>query len=245
MKQTFFEYRKKIFAAKPQLITFKKQDDRDKFEDLMKILLPEIQEYVRSWLTKAEHDGQIEKGRYRVDDFMGELYIATFDHIETIKEDRRLYIWMLAKINQILEDKIADDDFDATYFPSLTKYVELENEAMDEKLSINADGEIVLEDSFLDDNTEDYEYKIEDIFASHEDSEIIDKINNRISAERIDQIIKHAMESFSLNEKMIIDLNIKHGLALAEIEDVVQVNSEVIVALMEKFRLDLEKYSYA
>lgn len=185
--------------AHPQLIEYRKQDDRDKFNELMDILLPEIKEYTENWLKRAEESHHVDIGQYKVEDFIGELYIAAYDHIEEVKEDKRLYVWMLSKVNQIMEDKITDDNFDATFFKSINEYVDQEQASMDERLTVNDEGEVVLEDSLdatMNDTVDEkYRYTVEEVFVDHTDEDIVEKIKLHLKAKDVDNAVHNIVMS--------------------------------------------------
>lgn len=216
--------KEEITNSHPQLVEYRKQDDRDKFNDLMEILLPEIREYADNWLHRAEENHHIEKGKYKVDDFMGELYIATYDHIEETIEDKRLYVWMLSKVNQIMEDKITDDNFDAAFFQSLNTYTDLEQSSMDEKLTVNEKGELALEDSLdatmNDSAAEKYRYAVAEVFVDHAEVDIVEKLNAQLKAEDVDNEIRRVIQNSTIKEKSIIDLYTLHKLSVVEIAQV-------------------------
>lgn len=223
-----------------QLIEYRKQDDRDKFNDLMDILLPEIKEYVENWLVRAESNHKIEKGKYKVEDFMGELYIAAYNHIEEVKEDKRLYVWMLGRVNQVMEDKIIDDNFDAAFFKSINEYVDQEQGSMIEKLTINNEGEVVLEDS-LDNITKDstlskYSYSVNEVFVDHDDDKIIETINNHLTPKDIDTTIRKIIKSSTLQEQSIIDLYTIHKLSITEISTVTNIESQHIQKVISQLQ---------
>ena len=230
----------KVSKGHLQLIEYRKQDDRDKFNDLMDILLPEIKEYAENWLVRAEKAHHIKKGQYTVEDFMGELYIATYDHIEEAYEDKRLYVWMLGKINQIMEDKIVDDNFDSTFFKSINEYVDQEQSSMDERLTVNDEGEVVLEDS-LDDTMNDkadkkYRYTVDEAFVNHDDNDIIENLNKHLKPEEVDTAVRKIIQSSTLQEKSIIDLYIVHSLSIVEISEVTKIESKDVQIVISQLQ---------
>lgn len=226
--------------AHPQLIEYRKQDDRDKFNELMDILLPEIKEYTENWLKRAEESHHVDIGQYKAEDFIGELYIAAYDHIEEVKEDKRLYVWMLSKVNQIMEDKITDDNFDATFFKSINEYVDQEQASMDERLTVNDEGEVVLEDS-LDATMNDtvdkkYRYTVEEVFVDHADEDIVEKIKLHLKAKDVDIAVHNIINASTLQEKSIIDLYTIHRLSVLEIAEVTKIESKNVQKVISQLQ---------
>ena len=242
-RKTFFNEKEQISKIRQQLVEYRKQDDRDKFNKLMDILLPEIKEYVENWLSRAEESDHIGKGQYKVEDFIGELYIAAYDHIEEVKEDKRLYVWMLGKANQIMEDKIIDDSFDSSFFKSLNEYVDQERASMDERLTVNDEGEIVLEDS-LDATmnnkaNEQYRYTVDEIFIDHDDEDIIEKLNNQLKAKDVDDAIRKIIKTSTLREKSIIDLYTIYKLTIIEISQVTKIESRNVQKVISQLQWNI------
>lgn len=223
-----------------QLIEYRKQDDRDKFNELMDVLLPEIKEYTENWLKRAEESHQVDIGQYKVEDFIGELYIAAYDHIEEVKEDKRLYVWMLSKVNQIMEDKITDDNFDATFFKSINEYVTQEQASMDERLTVNDEGEVVLEDSLdatMNDTVDEkYRYTVKEVFVDHADEDIVEKIKLHLKAKDVDNAVHNIINVSTLQEKSIIDLYTVHRLSVLEIAEVTKIESQNVQKVISQLQ---------
>ncbi|MFT6781757.1 MAG: DNA-directed RNA polymerase specialized sigma24 family protein [Saprospiraceae bacterium] len=150
---------------------------------------------------------------------------------------------MLGKINQIMEDKIVDDSFDSTFFKSINEYVEQEQSSMDERLTVNDEGEVVLEDS-LDDTMNDkadkkYRYTVDEAFVDHDDNDIIENLNKQLKPEDVDSAIRRIIQTSTLQEKSIIDLYIVHSLSIVEISEVTKIESKNVQIVISQLQRNI------
>jgi hypothetical protein len=82
--ETRKELRISVMQIFPNLIRLKKYSDEAAFYDLLSEVVPEIRKYIIKRIKTAVQKNHFPKHKYEPDDFIDQLFIETYDHIEHI-----------------------------------------------------------------------------------------------------------------------------------------------------------------
>lgn len=195
-----------VAKAFPQLKQLKKKDDRAAFNELMGKILPSVRQYIRRQVPAAVKNGSIPSGKYKVADFVDELYIMAYDHIQDVKEDKHLLSWLFEKADGLLEDTLVEEDFDHTFYENIDDYSKLEWDEMEEKFSTDGDGDLVMEEELDDLSYPKNDYILKDVFVEDKEADLIGKLDKELAEEEIQRHIELVLYRLPLLMRTIFDL---------------------------------------
>lgn len=223
-----------------KLVAFKAVDDKENFFETVKNVMPGVRKYIKSIFKRLVKNKQLPEGKYKVNDFIDELYISAYNNIQKMKEDENLYIWLIKQADIILDDILTEEDFKHTFFKNIDDYTKVELDEMEENYFIDADGDYVMEedadDIFLPKNN----YTLKDVFVENIDADIMKTINKRMKKERINNNIEMLAGKFPLLEYSIFDLNIKHGLSAKQIAEIKHLSIDKIEDILENMKYSIK-----
>tara|TARA_R110000868_G_scaffold410962_1_gene701095 strand:- start:1140 stop:1436 length:297 start_codon:yes stop_codon:yes gene_type:complete len=81
MKREYHIYASSVLV---ELKTLKENNKAEYFKEIFMKLMPEIKAYIAAQLKTAIKKGIVAKNRYKVDDFVNDLYIYVYEHINSI-----------------------------------------------------------------------------------------------------------------------------------------------------------------
>ena len=228
-----------------QLQKIKEQNDQAAFNYSMEKILPGVKKYIARWLNRAIKDGKIPAGKYKVEDFVDELYIMAYDHIHEVKEDRNLHSWIFKKADELLEDTEVEEDFDHFFFKNLDNYTKAEWEEMEEKFSADGDGDLVMEEELDDNSYAKNDYVLEDVIIEDKEKDIIEKLNTELKAAQINRHINLVLHQLATPIQTVFDLNVKQAFLPDEIAQIKQISiqqvEQYLTQARESIRISFEK----
>lgn len=213
-----------------QLQKFKMQDDQAAFNSSMEKILPGVKSYIAHWLSRAIKNEKIPLGKYKVDDFVDELYIMAYDHFQEVKSDKDLHTWLFKKTDELIEDTEVEEDFDNFFFKNIDNYTKDEWAEMEEKYSTDGDGDFVMEEELDDPSYSKNDYALADVFIKNEEKPIIEKLDKELKVEQINRHISFVLHHLPLIETSIFDLAIRQAFKAEEIAKI----KHISVAQVEK-----------
>ena len=134
-----------VFVASTfsDLKLFKQHNDKASFNNLLLNDLHHVKRYIAKRLATALSKGNLPKGKYKIDDFIDQLFIEIYDHFEEVHNEENLHTWIFMKADKLLEESLVNEEFDEYFFKNIDDYSRPEWEEMEEKFSTDADGELV------------------------------------------------------------------------------------------------------
>ena len=119
LSQNKKEFRLFVTTSFSNLVQLKEEGDKASFNKLVLEIIPEIRKYVNGKLNAAILKGHFPKGKYKADDFIDQLFIEIYDHIEEVENQEYFYLWLYKKINQLLEDSIVEEESMISFLKTL------------------------------------------------------------------------------------------------------------------------------
>ena len=227
------EIRTFVASSYHSLIQLKKEGDQSGFNKLMEKLLPSIKHYLARQLNIAVKHHDLPKKKYKVDDFVDELYIQAYDYIHEVKGGDELHTWLFKKAYDILQDAIVDEDFDNTYFKNIDNYTKMEWDAMEEKFSVDGGGDFVMFEELDDSSYSKQYYVLQDVFIENKELDFIKKLSDQLSEEEIHNQIDLVLHLLPLSMRSVYELTINEqfdseeiakikGISIAEVERILE-----------------------
>lgn len=221
-----------VITSYIDLIRLKKEDNRKAFNELMLKVLPQVKIYVTQKLNRAIKNGNIPKGKYKPDDFVDQLYIETFNHINEIKNEKDLHPWLFKKADELFADTITDEEFDDFFFKNIDKYSKPEWDAMEEKYSTDADGDFIMLEELDDISYNKNDYTLKDIFIENEEQEIVNELDNQLSEEKIIKHIQMIVQQLPLRMQTVFDLAVNHQFEPRDIAKIKDISVSEVTSLL-------------
>lgn len=229
-----------IAATYNRLIELKANKDRENFNKLINSVLPTLKTYIHKRLSIAVKKGQIPENKYKLDDFVTELYIAAYDHIEEVKTDRFLYPWFIKKIDEIFKDTFVDEEFDDFFFKNIDDFTEVEWKEMEEKYWVDADGDLIMEEDLDDSLYQDHSYDLADVFTFNDEDKLIQSINDKMKASAINKTINLLTFKLPLNLRSVFELKTIYSFSYKEISRIKQIPVEEVIELLRTAKENLK-----
>ena len=224
---------KRAFSKLKQL---REENNQWAFNDAMRRLLPGVRKYISRWLNHAIKNDKIHAGKYKVEDFVNELYILAYDHFHEVGQDSDLYGWLFKQANKLLEDAEVEDKFDDFFFKTIDSYTKAEWEEMEEKFSTDGDGDFVMEEELDDISYVKNDYLLKDVFIEDQEQELIEKISNKISTEQINRHVNMLLHYLPSKESAVFDLVARHRFKPDEITRIKEISMQEVEKHLENAR---------
>ena len=176
-----------------KLIRLKEDEDRETFNGLMQTILPDVEGYILRRLSASVKNGHIPVGKYKVEEFVNELYLLAFEHISEIEDEKTLPFWLFQKADELLRKTIVEEEYHTHFLDNLERYTEAEWIQMQKEYSTDGEGELTLLEEFEDPSYPKYDYRLADVFIEDPEEGWIEKLNGEIGErgahEHIDMVL--------------------------------------------------------
>jgi DNA-directed RNA polymerase specialized sigma24 family protein len=215
--QTKKEFRLYVTKTFPDFVQLKREGDQASFNALVLKIMPEIRLYINGQLNTAIKKGHFSKGKYKADDFIGQLFIEIYDNLEEVATEDEFYLWLFKKTNELLEDAIVEEEFDDFFLKNIDTYSKPEWDAMQETYSTDGGGDLLMLEELDDRSYNHNDYVLNHVFIEDTEKELIEKIDTNISAEDIQRHIKMVLHNLPLAMRNVYELYADQQLALEEI----------------------------
>ncbi|HFA51477.1 MAG TPA: sigma-70 family RNA polymerase sigma factor [Bacteroidetes bacterium] len=206
IKARKLEFHVFVAQALPRLRQLKEQGDRATFNEVMEKLLPGVKRYISRRLATAVSKGLVPVRKYKVEDFVGDLFIKAYDHIHEVKEDRHFHTWLFKKADELLDDAITEEEFDGAFFENIDDYGKPELDEMEEKFSTDGDGDLVMEEELDDLSYPKNDYGLKDVFVENTERGLVEKLDKELSEEEIQRHINRVMHHLPAPVRDVFDL---------------------------------------
>lgn len=222
---TFYKIRKElritIKQTLPSLIKLKKEENKIAFNKLLLEIVPEIRKYLIKRIKTAIHKNHSLKNKYVPNDFIDQLFIETYDHIENFSNEDEFYVWLYKKTNELLDDAITEDEFDELFFKNIDNYSKPEWDEMQENYSTDGDGDLLMIEE-LDDMSYSHnnDYTLNHVFVENKEKALIEKIDKDLNTEEIQSHIAMVLHNLPLAMRTVFELHTNQHLELKEIAQI-------------------------
>jgi len=225
-------------GALPHLKQMKQQTDKHAFNETLTRLLPGLRNYIGRRLSRAIRKGLMPKRKYRVNDFVDELYLLAYDHIEQLPSGDELRSWLFEQADQLLDRTISTEEFNKSFMEHVDSYSKLEWEEMQEKFTADADGDLIMEEELDDPSYPKHDYSLEDVFVEDKEKSLLEKLNKELTAEEIHQHIDMVLHQLPLQVQAIFELATQQHFEPEEIARIRNLSVEEV----EKHLADARKF---
>ncbi|GAA4946229.1 hypothetical protein GCM10023314_19410 [Algibacter agarivorans] len=210
-------FRLSVEDAFQDLIKLKKEGDKVSFNTKLLKILPEVKKYINGRLNAAIKKGHFSKNKYKADEFIDQLFIEIYDHIEEVEKEKDFYLWLFKKTNDLLEDTIVEEEFDDFFFKNIDTYSKSEWDQMAEKYSTDGDGDLMMLEELDDISYSQNDYTLNHVFIEDDEKELTQQLDKALNDEAINRHINMVLHNLPLPMRTVFELFTKQHLNLQEI----------------------------
>ena len=215
----------------------KEEDDQSSFNLYIQKVFPQIEKYVEAQLKTAIKKHDVHEGKYKVADFMDELYIKAFEHIHEIEAGEFFKIWLYRTADKLLEEAITEDEFDDFFFKNIDEFTQAEWDEMEEHYSTDGDGDFVMEEELDDLSYDKNDYQLKDVFIEEEEEKhILDAVDKNIGRAGFNQHVKTILPKLSKLSASILELFSRQKLNHEEIAEIKGITVDQVQAYLDEAR---------
>ncbi|MBM1106557.1 sigma-70 family RNA polymerase sigma factor [Aurantibacter crassamenti] len=231
-----------IFVASTfsDLVVFKKENNQAAFNSLLIKTFYQVKRYINGRLSTALAKGNLPKGKYKADDFIDELFITAYDHFDNVKNAQDLHPWLFKMADELLEQRINDEEFNDYFLKNIDDYSKPEWDAMDEKFSTDGDGDYVMIEELDDMSYPKNDYVLNHVFVENYSTEITDKLDQELGEENIKRHVSLVLHNLPLPMRTVFELATKYEFTFEEITVIRNQSLEEVQTLFENARKSLE-----
>jgi len=223
------------------LIKFKNEEDLVSFNEQLLKILPEIKEHINKRLITAIKNGHFSKGKYQANDFIDQLFIEAYTHIDEVKEEKSFYLWLFKKTNELLDDIILKEEFDTLFFRNIDNYSKPEWDEMVEKFSTDGDGDLLMIEELDDHSYPKNDYVLNHVFIEDTEKELTEKLDEALSKEEVNRHINSVLHNFPSAMHTVFDLFTNQQFTLEEISEIRNCSIQEVEELLNDARINLKK----
>lgn len=240
----YFEIRRKIRIqikqTLPRLVALKQEDNDVAFYDVLLEILPEIRKYIIKRVQTAIQKNNFSKNKYVPNDFIDQLFIETYDHIEDFSNANEFYIWLYKKADELLDDVIIEEEFDALFFKNIDDYSKPEWDAMEENYSTDAGGDLLMLEELDDISYNHNDYTLNHVFLENKERALIEKIDTDLNTEEIQNHIGMVLHNLPPAMRTVFELYSNQHLDLEEIAEIRNSSLEEVELLLKDAKKALQ-----
>jgi len=238
------EFRVFVASTFSDLVRHRKMGEKKAFSGLLLKILPQVNRYIAKRLNTAISKGNLPQGKYRPADFVDQLFITAYDHFDEVKNEKDLYPWLFKKADELLEDKIVDEEFDEVFFQNIDDFSKPAWDAMEEKFSTDGDGDLVMMEEMDDISYGNKDYILNHVFVEDNNNEMIAKLDREWGEENIRKHAEMVLYHLPLPMRTIYELATEHHFNVEEIAEIRNQSLQEVKQLLEDARKALKTSFY-
>lgn len=222
------------------LVEFKNEENKVSFNAQLMEVLPEVKKYINGRLHTAIKKGNFPKNKYKADDFINQLFIEVYNHIDTIKKENDFYVWLFKKTEELLEDTIVEEEFDDFFFKNIDAYSKPEWDEMEQNFTTDGDGDLMMVEE-LDDILYNYNnYTLQHVFIEDDEKELTKQLDKKLNAEEVNKHVKMVLHNLPLPMRTVFILSTQQHLNIGEIAELKNISSEAIKKQLDNAKKALQ-----
>lgn len=214
---------------------YKKENSKILFTNLLKILLTDVERYVRRRTRSAELTTALKKGKLNIHDILDELYLLAYMRVDEVSGDKnKINAWLYQLADEILDKQLKELDFESEHFAEISEIVEKEINMLNEEFTIDADEEIIpIEELDGFDKQVDM-YHAGDLLYVEDENSFLDDLTYRYNKKHIHKLIEKELLKYPVYKRNIMDLYLLHQMNTDDIAEIKQMSVVEIEAVINE-----------
>ncbi|HHB79556.1 MAG TPA: hypothetical protein ENK85_10025 [Saprospiraceae bacterium] len=215
------DFRQMVKKELPKLKMYQKDGDTKHFNEVLGKILLGVKKYIQGHLSRAVGNGQIPHKKYKPEDLMDELYLATYEHIHKM-DDSDLVNWLFQKSDELLAKVIKEESFQQEFVKNVDALTKPEWDEMDEKITRDADGDLVMDEELDDISYPKNDYVLADVLVRDNEKDLYEKLNKELTPKEIHRQINITLHHLPVLLQSIYDLAVIYQFTPEEIAQIKQ-----------------------
>ncbi|MFT0714733.1 sigma-70 family RNA polymerase sigma factor [Flagellimonas lutimaris] len=237
-------FQERVAEAFSELRQLKQQGDTHAFGNHLIAILPEVRSYMTKRFNTALGKGMLPKGKYKIDDFIDQLFLEAFEHFDEVTNKWDLNPWLFKKADMLLDEVIEEEEFDEVFFENIDTYSQLEWKSMEEKFSTDGDGDYVMLEELDDISYHGRDYLLKNIFLDEDKKDLMAKLDRQQERDTIAKHIDLVLYHMSEQMQSIYQLYAEQRFGVREIARIKNIAVEEVQQLLNKAKEHLESSLY-
>ncbi|TXD48623.1 RNA polymerase sigma factor [Polaribacter sp. IC073] len=234
------ELRISINQKLPNLIKLKQENFDVPFYDVLLEIVPDVRKYIIKRIQTAIQKSNFPKDKFSPNDFIDQLFIETYEHIENFSNEDEFYIWLYKKTDELLDDALVEEEFDELFFKNIDDYSKPEWDEMQEKYSVDGGGDLLMIDELDDISCHHNNYVLNHVFVENIEKALIEKIDKNLNNEEIQSHIALVLHNLPLAMRTVFELYTNQHLELKEIAEIRNITLEEVTQLLKDTKKALQ-----
>jgi DNA-directed RNA polymerase specialized sigma24 family protein len=225
-----------------ELQEMRRRKSREVFDKMIKVISQDVAIYIRRRLKSAEMTTAVKRGMFKVQELMDELFLQVYEQIELIPDhEPGIKSWLYQKADELLAEKFRELEFEQERFAQLDDIVESEYKMMEERYTVDADQELVMEEDLDEfDQVKDW-YAADNLMYGENEDSLLDEITLHIHQKEIHRIIEKKLAKLPLFKRTVMDLYLINQMTAEEISEVKQIPMPEVEAVIMEVNQELKK----
>lgn len=234
------EFHKFVASTFSDLKDYQDECNKTAFNRLLLKILSEVKRYIIDRLSTDFIKGKLTERKYCVDDFIDQLCIEAYYHFEEVEAKDDLYPWLFKKADDVLKDTIKEEEFEKYFFENIDNFTKPEWDEMEERFSINGEGELIMIDDLDDILYRKNDSVLNHVFVEDYKKEIIEQLDRDLGKENIRKHTALVLHHLPMPMRTVFELATKYEFTLEEIAMIRNLSFEQVRQLLENARKSLE-----
>ncbi len=218
-----------------------KQHDKEQFNSEVSKILPRLKRYVANQLRMAVTNGIIGPRKYSPEDISNEVFIHLKEEWNTGHLSAKDIKTAMFKLADATLTRIINEETGHTKDVAIEEILAEEMKGLEEKYSIEADGDIVLYEEF-DDISYQYEREQKTIYLlepgfENDLIETLDLTGSYTHTPETSAMLARVYQDLPAITSAIIDLHVAGGLSIEEIAEIREMESRDVKRIIQQVRL--------
>ena len=232
--------RLRVEHAFQDLIQFKKEENKELFNKQLIKILPAVKKYINRRLNTAIRKGHFTKNKYQADDFIDQLFIEIYEHVDEVKKSKDFYLWLFKKTDELLGDIIVEEEFNDFFFKNIDTYSKPEWDEMAENFSIDGDGDLLMVEELDDISYNHNEYTLNHVFIEDDEIELTKKLDKTLHDDDVNKHIKMVLHNLPLPMQTVFELANQQHLNFEEIAELESITYSKVKKLLDDAKKALQ-----
>ncbi|WP_053992006.1 hypothetical protein [Mangrovimonas sp. TPBH4] len=228
--------RTSITKVFPELISLKKADDKEAFNNLILNILPSIKKYIKGRLDKLSNLPHFSRNKYNVDDFVDQLFIEVYDNIEDVKKADDFYLWLFKKTDNLLDDITVEEEFDDFFYENIDDFTKDEWEEMEEQFSTDGDGDLLMLEELDDSSYNKNDYTLNHVFVKDDEEKYIEQLDKQLDEAKIQKHIAMVVKKLPMRMQSVFELFANYNFTPTEIAQLKHMKTIKVIHLIQTAR---------
>lgn len=243
-KEGLVIFQERVAKAFEALKNLKKEGKTEAFGEKLLQILPQVKAYMGKRFNSALNRGMLPKGKYKVDDFVDQLFLEAFEHFDEVTNKWDLNPWLFKKADELFDDVFVEEEFDAVFFENIDKYSQPEWKAMEEKFSTDGDGDLVMLEELDDISYRRRDYLLKNIFLDDDKKGLMAKLDRQLDRDTITRHVNLVLHHMPEQMQTVFQLHVEQLFNLEEIAMIKNIAVGEVEQLLKEAEQHLERSFY-